>query len=117
MKIYNAVNFFEEVDAEAEDYTIHLVSFIIQTFLGPKKMSLIADVAMFVGFLLAEQWGPMLYIGVPFIPALLLEWGVYPFMPELDTPPIPFELWFDEIMNNEPWFDSKVEERVPPAEL
>ena len=85
--------------------------------MGPKKWSLLADVGMFLGFLLAEQWGPMLYIAIPFIPALLLEWGLYPFMPELDTPHIPFEIWFDEMMNNEPWFDAKVEERVEPKEM
>ena len=109
--MYNLVSFFEDVDDSEEYYIYHVVSFIWQTFFGPKKIGLVMDFAMIIGFLMAEQWGPMLYIAVPYIPAILIEFGLYTAMPQLDTPHIPFELWIDEIINGEPWFDSKVEER------
>ena len=81
LKIYNLVSFFNDVDTEEDDYTIHMISFIWQTFFGPKKFSIIMDFVMIVGFMMSQMWGPMLYFAVPFIPNLLLEFGVYTAMP------------------------------------
>merc|ERR1712166_126608 len=58
MKIYNVVSFFSDVDDEEDNYYVHMVSFIWQTFFGPKKFTLLMDFVMIVGFLMAQMWGP-----------------------------------------------------------
>lgn len=51
---------------------------------------------------MGQMWGPLMYIALPYVPELILEFAIYPFMPQYDTPFIPFEVWIEELSKPEP---------------
>ena len=48
-----------------------------------------------VGFIFTQSWGPVSYFAMPLLPITILEFFVFPFLPYLDVPPIPFEAWVE----------------------
>ena len=53
------------------------------------------DVFYMTGFGIAQMYGPLSYLAVLWIPKLILDFIIYPFLPALDTPSIPLVSFFE----------------------
>lgn len=60
---------------------------------GPKKVSLIFDFILMWIFFFLQKWGCMAYFLMPLVPSAIIEWGIFPFFPYLDVPPLPIAGW------------------------
>ena len=56
--------------------------------MGPKKISLLADFISSVTYMLLGDFPMLLFTATPLIPALMIEFVLYPLMPWLDVPQI-----------------------------
>ena len=89
--IHNLQTFFEYVNPEKEGYEFHLISFVTQLALSPKKVSLVTDLILLVGFILMQDWTAVSYIAAPWVPIAIMEFIIFPLYPYLEVPPIAFE--------------------------
>ena len=53
-------------------------------------MSLFMDVILMAGFGINQMWGPIMYLAILWIPNFFLEFFIYPFLPALNVPVIPW---------------------------
>ena len=67
-------------------------------------MSLLMDVFYMTGFGIAQMYGPLSYLAVLWLPKFLLDFIIYPFLPALNIPSIPFVKFFEEEETDESEF-------------
>ena len=83
---YNASTFFSEVDPDEDEYESHMISFVMQYFFGPFKLTVIADAIMMIVSIISAQWGLVSFFGMPWIISVAMNYVVYPIFPELAMP-------------------------------
>ena len=97
MRFYDFVTLTRAVETATMDDTEAFwafSSYLMQLMFGPKKLSLWADVGYLCAFFYSSQWGPFAYFATSWPLVFVLEFLVFPFVPQVDIPFLPFEYWF-----------------------
>ena len=73
---------------------LEYINYTWNWFFSPGKTTLIFDAVFIYGFTIAQEWGPLTFISTMWLVKFSLEWIVFPILPALDVPPVPFPTWF-----------------------
>ena len=82
---------------ESIDSYFDFVTFFINFFMGPKKISVVFDFVLVMGF--NSLGNPYLqsYLILQILPAFILEFIVFPYYPALDVPYFPISKFFTDL--------------------
>lgn len=88
--VWTFIEWFE--DANAEKYPWDFFNWMWIFFAGPKKIQILADITMAILFTIPVHFKGMAYFWPQILPAIIIEFIVFPFASQLDMPYISWEV-------------------------
>ena len=78
----------EQIDFAQTDSILVFLGFVFEEIFEPRRLVSISNLFLIGILAFSNQWVPLMYIFVPWLPTFVMNFMIYPFIPYINLPKI-----------------------------
>ena len=78
----------EQIDFGQTESILVFLAFVFEEIFEPRRLVSLANLFLIAILAFSNQWVPLMYIIVPWLPSFVMNFMIYPFIPYINLPKI-----------------------------